>query len=118
MSYEDTVREFFRCFGLRDLDGVRRLLAEDAHFDFPKTPPMRDRERILRFLRVLFRQYPALTFEIQRVIMQGPEAAVHWKNRGMNRNNEPYDNEGVTILEMEGMTIRYISDFFKDTEKF
>ncbi len=36
----------------------------------------------------------------------------------MNRRKESYKNEGVTILEMEDDRIRFISDFFKDTEKF
>jgi hypothetical protein len=36
----------------------------------------------------------------------------------MSRREEPYENEGVTILEMEAGRIRFISDFFKDTEKF
>jgi hypothetical protein len=31
---------------------------------------------------------------------------------------EPYENEGVTILEMKGHRVSFISDFFKDTEKF
>jgi hypothetical protein len=35
----------------------------------------------------------------------------------MNRRKEPYQNEGVTILEMQEGKISFISDFFKDTEK-
>jgi len=34
------------------------------------------------------------------------------------RGRKPYENEGVTILEMERPRVRFISDFFKDTEKF
>ena len=55
---------------------------------------------------------------IQKKIIQGQTAAVHWTNRGVSRKNEHYENEGVTILEMEGAKISFISDFFKDTEKF
>jgi ketosteroid isomerase-like protein len=58
-----------------------------------------------------------LAFKVQRVIYQGDQAAVHWTNQGMNRRQEPYQNEGVTILEMRDNKISYISDFFKDTEK-
>jgi len=50
------------------------------------------------------------------VIQQDDKAAVHWTNQGMNRRKEPYQNEGVTILEMQDGKIRFISDFFKDTE--
>ena len=85
---------------------------------FPKTQPLLGKQRISRFFKVLFRQYPELSFEVLRTIAQGSKAAVHWKNRGISRRQEPYENEGVTILEMEGNKIRFITDFFKDTEKF
>ena len=75
-------------------------------------------DRILKFLKVFFRQFPELTFTVIRVIRQGDQAAVHWNNRGINRRKEPYENEGVTILEMESGKIVFISDFFKDTEKW
>ncbi len=97
---------------------MRDLLSQDAEFYFPKTQPLIGRERILKFLNILFKQYPELTFKIQRIILQGDQAAVHWTNRGMNRRKEPYQNEGVTILEMQDGKISFISDFFKDTEKF
>jgi hypothetical protein len=45
-------------------------------------------------------------------------SAVHWVNHGSNKRGEPYDNEGVTLLIMEGDKIKWISDFFKDTGKF
>ena len=43
---------------------------------------------------------------------------IHWTNEGISRRNEPYQNEGVTILELDGEKIAFMSDFFKDTEKF
>jgi len=43
---------------------------------------------------------------------------VHWTNRGMNRRQEPYANEGATILEFKAGKISWISDFFKDTDKW
>jgi ketosteroid isomerase-like protein len=76
------------------------------------------KDRILKFLKIFFRHYPELIFTVERVIHQGDQAAVHWTNRGANRRKEPYENEGATILEMENGKIVYISDFFKDTEKW
>ena len=35
----------------------------------------------------------------------------------MSKKQEPYENEGVTLLELNGDAIISISDFFKDTEK-
>jgi len=118
MPDEHTVIKFFDLVNNRDLEQLGDLLTEGAEFYFPKTQPLHGKERILRFFNILFRQYPKLSFHIQRVIVQGQKAAVHWTNRGVNRRNEPYDNEGVTILELVGEKISFISDFFKDTEKF
>jgi ketosteroid isomerase-like protein len=118
MPNEHTITKFFEVFNTRDLDQMGELLSVDAEFYFPKTQPLIGKDRILKFLNILFRQYPELSFEIQRVICQENRAAVHWTNHGMNRRKAPYQNEGVTILEMEAGKIKFISDFFKNTEKF
>jgi ketosteroid isomerase-like protein len=118
MADEQTVKSFFEVFNNRDLKEMASLLDADAEFFFPKTQPLIGRERILKFLGILFRQYPQLSFTIQRVIQQGEWAAVHWTNQGFNRRKEAYQNEGVTILELQNAKIKYISDFFKNTEIF
>ena len=117
--YEDqTFLKFFQVLNERDLVEADNLLAPRAELFFPKTRPMVGKDRILKFLKIFFRQYPELIFTVARVICQGDRAAVHWTNRGADRRKEPYENEGVTILEMENGKIVYISDFFKDTSKW
>jgi hypothetical protein len=64
------------------------------------------------------RQYPELVFDVKGIIVEGERAAVHWTNRGTSRKKEPYENEGVTLLEWEQDGFRFMSDFFKDTEEF
>jgi ketosteroid isomerase-like protein len=118
MDSDKTIAEFFEFFNNRDLDRLRDLLAENAQFYFPKTQPLLSPDRILKFLRLLFRQYPELVFTIHRSIVQDNRAAVHWTNRGKNRRGEPYENEGITLLEFAEGKIAFISDFFKDTGKF
>jgi ketosteroid isomerase-like protein len=118
MSLEQTFAKFFEVLNARDMDQIGNLLHEDAELYFPKTRPQIGKERILKFLSLLFRQYPELTFEIQKIICEGSNAAVHWTNKGRSRRDEPYRNEGVTILKMVDDQITFISDFFKDTEKF
>ena len=118
MPLKQTVATFFEVFNARDMDRMAKLLHEDAELYFPKTQPLIGKDRILKFLSILFRQYPELTFEIQRTVCEGNKAAVHWTNKGRSRKNEPYQNEGTTILEMVDDKITFISDFFKDTEKF
>jgi ketosteroid isomerase-like protein len=118
MLLKQAVTTFFDLFNSRDMDQMAKLLDEDAELYFPKTRPLIGKDRILKFLNILFRQYPELNFEVQRVICEGNRAAVHWTNKGRSRKNEPYQNEGATVLEMVDDKITFISDFFKDTEKF
>jgi ketosteroid isomerase-like protein len=118
MPEDQTFLKFFQVLNERDLDEADYLLTTKTEFYFPKMQPMVGKDRILKFLKIFFRQYPELTFTVIRVIHQGDQAVVHWTNRGMNRRKEPYENEGVTLLEMEKGKIVYISDFFKNTEKW
>ena len=117
MSDNQLIYQFFDVFNHRDPKEMGGLLNPGAELHFPKTQPLIGEKRIFKFLNILFRQYPELAFTIQRVIMQGDHAAVHWTNQGINRRKEPYRNEGVTILEIQNGKISFISDFFKDTEK-
>ena len=118
MLSEHFVRDFFDIFNQRDLDKIEDLFSPDAEFYFPKTQPLIGRNRILKFFNILFRQYPRLSFNIQRIIIEGQNAAIHWTNQGRNKRDVPYENEGVTLMELMDGKIIFISDFFKDTEKF
>jgi len=118
MNNNKAISRFFDLINERDLEGLEALLIENSEFYFPKTKPMVGKNRVIRFFKILFHKFPQLEFRTHRIIIQGSKAAVHWSNQGMSRREEPYENEGVTILEMEAGRIRFISDFFKDTEKF
>jgi ketosteroid isomerase-like protein len=118
MTENDPFLMFFQVLNDRDLETADTLLDPRAELFFPKTKPIIGKERILKFLKILFRSYSELTFSIQRVIHEGNQAAVHWIDRGVNRKNEPYENEGVTILELKMGKIVFISDFFKNTEQW
>ena len=118
MLDNDILDRFFDSLNSREMDAMEVLFTEESEFYFPKTRPLLGRDRIVRFFKILFRQYPELVFKKERTIIEGDRAAVHWTNRGVNRKGDPYENEGVTIFEAEGEKIGFMSDFFKDTEKF
>ena len=118
MHQEQILTKFFDSMNRRNLEEMGHLLTEKTIFYFPKTQPLLGKERILKFFKILFRQYPELTFDIQRIIVQENQAAIHWTNKGHNRKSQHYENEGVTLLEMGEAKIQFMSDFFKDTEKF
>jgi ketosteroid isomerase-like protein len=118
MPDKKLIRDFFEAVNARDIENMEAALHADATFFFPQTKPLVGRDRILRFFHILFRQFPELIFDIQRVISEGDWVAVHWTNRGTSRKKESYKNEGVTLLQTEAEGIRFMSDFFKNTEKF
>jgi ketosteroid isomerase-like protein len=118
MPIENLVTLFFEMVNSRNLDELGVYLADNAEFYFPKTQPLLGKSHILRFFSILFRRFPRLEFEVQMVITAEQRAAIHWKNKGVNRKHEPYENEGVTLLDAKGGKITWISDFFKDTGKF
>ena len=118
MSIEKTIHTFFEVMNSRNLTKMAELLDNDCQFYFPKTQPLVGKDRILRFFNILFRQYPELTFEVQRTIFQGNDAAIHWTNQGFNRRKEPYENEGVTIFNLANEKICFMSDFFKSTNQW
>jgi ketosteroid isomerase-like protein len=94
------------------------LLAPNAVFHFPGTKPIRGAARIEQFVKILFFKYPRLVFEVGRVVADERRAAVEWENAGVTRDGVPYRNAGVTVLELEGDSIVYLSDTFKDTSLF
>lgn len=118
MNFEEAVTQFFHVINERNLEKLEDLLDEKAEFYFPKTQPLLGKEKILRFFKILFRRYPELVFQIKRRILQGEAAAVHWSNEGVKKGGEQYANEGITLLQTKSQKIVFISDFFKDTEKF
>lgn len=119
MFNKKVLEKFFNLLNKRDMAGMEELLAEGAELYFPKTRPLSDKTSVIRFFKILFRQYPELSFEIQDTIIEGQKAAVHWKNKGFSRRGETYENEGITIFRGEtNGRIGFMSDFFKDTEKF
>lgn len=115
---QSKVMRFFEFLSTQNLGQMAHFLREDAHLFFPKTQPLVGKERILKFFQILFRRYPQLTFTVEHTIAQEGKVAAHWRNKGITRKNEPYENEGVTLFFFEDGLVVLMSDFFKDTGKF
>jgi len=118
MPDRESVIRFFEYVNGRDLVALEMDLDPGCVFRFPKTQDLVGPERILKFFRLLFRQFPELSFEVRNVLVEGHRAAVHWTNRGRRRSGEDYRNEGVTWMEWREGRLHPISGFFKDTDLF
>ena len=118
MTPKECLSVLFESMNQKSLDTLSEILADDAVFLFPKTAPLEGKKRIAIFLKVLCCKYPNLTFSVGRITGDIQSAAAEWTNSGDTKNGEHYENAGATFLEMKDDKIIYISDTFKDTEKF
>ncbi len=115
METHDLAINIIETMNSRELSDLEKYLAEDSSFDFPGTSPLIGKKRILTFLKILFRKYPSLNFEIEDSFASGDKACVIWTNSGKSNKGEDYSNRGVTIVKAENGLIVSISDYFKDT---
>lgn len=118
MLTEESIVLFFDHMNNRNGKKMADMISDETIFYFPKAKPIQGKDKIIRFFKILWYQYPELVITIQRIVIQGNTAVTHWSNKGRSRKNEHYENEGVTIMEINNDKITYISDFFKNTEKF
>lgn len=99
----------------RDLSLLEQNLSPDAIFDFPGTGLLHGPRKILIFLKVLFRKYPRLIFDVDDIIQDGNRIVVVWHNEGETSTRQTYQNRGVTVVHIRDDKIVLISDYFKDT---
>ena len=118
MSIKRQCQDFFEWLNQRNTAAMGSVLTEETTLYFPKTQPLVGRDRITRFFKILFKQYPELFFDVKQTICDQNRGAILWENLGKNRRGELYQNEGVTIMEITDGKVVLISDFLKDTEIF
>ena len=99
----------------REFTLYEKYVAEDAELDFPGSETVKGCRRIIVFLKAVLRKYPELKFTIENIIVDEAGAAVVWSNKGKFKNGEPYNNRGITLVQMRDGEIILISDYFKDT---
>jgi len=99
----------------RNLARLEEVISDNAALDFPGFERIEGRQKIITFLKVLFRKYPRLEFQVHDVIAAGDQACVLWNNSGTNSKGILYANQGITHLRQCNSMIVLISDYFKDT---
>ncbi len=109
------IKNFFEKINNREFDSLEKYLASSVVFYFPGTKPVQGPDKVIQLLRIIFRRYPDLLFDVKDIITEGDRIAVVWTNHGRDTKGNLYQNEGVTIIEIEKGLIIYLSDYFKDT---
>ena len=105
----------FSSLNNRELSLLTNYLDEHAAFDFPGTKLIEGRKKILTFFKILFRKYPRLTFTVEKTLEEGEQVCVLWTNEGVTGQGNPYNNRGITFVQITGGKIHFISDYFKNT---
>ena len=118
MEKRQFVLNFFEALSEHDSERISNSLSENVNFYFPKANPLISKDKVLRFLKILWLKFPELKFTLEKIIIEKEYCSVHWKNTGTDKNGNYYSNEGVTIIKFSDEKIVYLSDFFKNTEKF
>lgn len=114
-SAPELVQMLFTALNSRDLAPLDCCLAEDAAFDFPGPGLISGRKKIILFFKILFRKFSRLTFSVSKIVAEEDCACAVWTNEGADRTGTPYNNRGITLLELKAGKIVFLSDYFKDT---
>ena len=64
MCNKNFILKFFNLINERELNALEKILTEDAQFHFPKTKPLLNKGRILKFMTFLWKMYPELHFNV------------------------------------------------------
>jgi len=112
---KDIALTIFSSLNNRELSELSQHLSENAVFDFPGAGCIEGHKHILTFFKVLFRKYSRLNFTVEHVISEGKLVCATWSNEGEDKNGNPYNNRGITLVEVSDGKIVSISDYFKDT---
>ena len=98
-------------------------VADDVVHVFPGNHPLggerHSREAMERWFERLFRLYPDLNFEVNRVVAKGwpwdTSVAVEWVDSGHAADGEPYSNQGAHWIRLRWGTAVYVHGYL-DTE--
>lgn len=112
---EKFARELFDKMNNRDFSDIENLLDERVCFDFPGVKRNEGIRRTRILLSALMRKYTELIFSVKDIVVDKDKACVVWTNKGIDSQNNPYENSGITLLYFNAEKISFISDYFKDT---
>lgn len=117
------VHGVFASLSAGDWPAVAAGSAEDVHHIFPGDHPLggerHSREALGRWFERLYRLFPALSFEVRRVVVGGwpwnTWVAVEWVDRTQPLHGEPYTNEGAHWLRIRWGKVVYVHAYL-DTQ--
>ena len=105
-------RQFIQAWNAGQRDVVDDLAAPDLTVAYPHFPePLEGPDAFKEMLGQTHHFFPDLTIEVDAVLAEGPQAAVHWRNQGTFQNGEMFGVEAAgQSVEVTGLTRYRIAD--------
>ena len=103
-----------------EIDNLKKWFDEESKIWIPPMKEIQGGNRILAFFRSMFRKYSHIEWEAAEVFSIGDERFFYETiSHGTIKNKGVYNNNICTIIQFaENGTIKYLSDYFKDTNTF
>ena len=114
------VTSFMQDLNSLDIEKLRKWFDEDSKVWIPPMKEIQGGKRILAFFRSMFRKYSHIEWQASEIFNIGERRFFYETiSQGTMKENGAYHNYICTIIEFgENGTIKYLSDYFKDTCRF
>lgn len=120
LTNDQVVRAIFDAQLAGDFDRFISYWHEDAEYTFPGDNAVGrtyvGHAGLGDFWNTLGAKLPELGFAVDRVFVDGDEAAIEWRDWGTNHDGVSYESWGITRMTLEGGKVRRARDLM-DTQK-
>ena len=113
-------RQFIDDLNTRNLERLMDWFFEETQLWIPPAPLVRGSKRISLLLRLIFRRYSDIQWEIVE-LYQASEfiMLIEMRSHGTFTSGKKYENNLISLIKYNSSgKIFYISDFFKNTAVF
>ncbi len=112
--------QFIQDLNTRDLPRLMLWFHDDAQLWIPPAPIVQGAKRIQLLLRLIFRRYSNIQWEITELYQSSENIIlVEMHSFGTFTDGKVYDNQLISLIKYNSNgQIFYISDYFKNTAVF
>lgn len=98
----DAARAYFAAVGTADVEGLKRLFADDARLADPVgAPVLEGHAGVERFHKMTSRAWASLAMTPTSVVARGDRAAAAWTARGRSASGNDIAFEGINVFRVD-----------------
>jgi uncharacterized protein (TIGR02246 family) len=99
-------------FNEKDLEAILALFQEDGSYEFPGMPVLIGREKIGKFLRMVFTEALSdMVLTVRALFICDDHGVIEWTNKATTPMGNPYSNQGVFIFSVESGKIQSFREY-------